>query len=87
MSFVHSEVGGTLQLGKIGTPDVITSTLHLGYNVKNPLDTYFYSKISTLTLGSIVKAFNIKIDLTQPLKDTGFPTGLAVSFTSNPAGT
>ena len=73
--------GGTMEFGKIGTPNVIRATIYVGFSV-NPVDSYFYAEVNPFTVQDLTKAFDVESkDIPQPILDTGFPKGVLVSFT------
>jgi len=41
---------------------------------------YVYAKFNKLSIGSILNAFEVDIELPEPLKDTGFPNGLVAGM-------
>ena len=64
----------------------IVSKASLGINMVKPMDTYFYAEISKFTIGAVVKAFGLDMQLPKALMETGFPDGVIVSFSASPKG-
>ena len=58
----------------------------MGVDAVNPTNNYFYAEVNKFTLGAVVDAFGLNIQLPKALMESGFPDGVIVSFTTNPKG-
>lgn len=85
-SFFNLELGGEVWFGVMGSGNEIKAKLFFGFDPVDPTGNYFYGKIEKLTVDDFIKAFNKTISLPGPVKDSGFPKGLVLAFTSNPDG-
>jgi len=63
---------------------VIVAKGYFGIDPANPLNNYMYAEIGNLTMGKIAEAFELNVtNMSAPLKESGFPNGLTVSYTSS----
>ena len=76
------EFGGKAEIGLLDNRRAvpINTTLYFGLDRISVIENYFYGKISSLTIPSILKAFAFTSTLPKPLYEIGFPKGVNVSF-------
>ena len=80
------EFTGQLNLGKVGSGAEIKSKIAVGYDPVNPMNIYFYSELSSFSIGALCKAFGFNTNFPKPVAETGFPEGVLIGFTPNPKG-
>ncbi len=73
------QLGGEIGLG-YNTSSQITAQGYIGINNQKPKENYYYANFSKVTVGSILKAFNINVRIPEPLAISGFPTGFLLSY-------
>ena len=74
-------LGGEVHIGyrKCGTP--LSATGFVGIDVVTPTNNYYYVNIKgSATVGTLLKAFCLKIHVPAPLAKSGFPHGFISSF-------
>ena len=76
------EIGGKMKIGFINKRRAKPFELqvYLGLDRDNPMNNYFFGKMSALTVPAILRAFAINPRLPSFARRIGFPKGLTVSF-------
>ena len=72
--------GAEIYLGYRSSGHQIHAKGYFGVNLINPLENYYYVNFNRITMGSLLKAFNIRWRLPRPLAQSGFPHGFLNSF-------
>lgn len=81
------ELTGKMTFGKLDAKGPkLVSDVSIGFSASNPQDNFFYAPLSKITIGSLVEAFDITVELPEVLVNTLFPEGLIVGFSTNPKG-
>ena len=84
---LYIALGGTLKFGKIGTRNVISVSIGGSFHVTDPAQNYFFAQLNTVTVESVMKAFDINVPkLPKVVNSTGFPEGLFLSYAVDPRG-
>ena len=77
------ELGGEVHIGNPDRPErQLKAKAYVGVDSTNPQNNYFYASINGVTLEKVLYAFGIDVNLIAPLKNTGFPKGLEVSYSA-----
>ena len=83
-SLFTKEFGAEVWIGKIkdGTNDhAIKVAGYFGVDPNRPRDNYIYASISSFTLDSVFKAFELGTpDMPKFVRETGFPEGITVAY-------
>ena len=74
--------GAKIHLGYPNSGHQIQAAGYMGVNIIYPIANYYYVKFTRVTMGSLLKAFNIRFTLPKPLADSGFPEGFLSSFSA-----
>ena len=72
--------GAEIHLGYPNSGNQLKAKGYMGVSIINPLENYYYVKFTKITMGSLLKAFNIHFSLPKPLAQSGFPKGFLSSF-------
>ncbi|XP_065839900.1 uncharacterized protein [Oscarella lobularis] len=77
------ELGGEVHIGNVDRPErQLKAKAYVGVDMTNPQNNYFYASINGVTLEKVLHAFGIDVNLISPLRNTGFPKGLEVSYSA-----
>ena len=72
--------GAEIHLGYKSTGHQIQAKGYVGVTIISPAENYYYVKFNSITLGSLLKAFKISLNIPKPLAQSGFPHGFLSSF-------
>lgn len=71
--------GGALEIGHLGTRDVIRASAYIGVDAIEPRNNYFYASINKFTVQSLCNAFQVNVNLPRAVGESGFPEGVLAS--------
>lgn len=72
--------GAEIYLGYKSTGHQINAKGYIGVSIIDVLENYYYVKFSSVTMGSLLKAFKINKSIPRPIAVSGFPNGFLSSF-------
>ena len=73
--------GGEVRLGDTSCGRQVSAQGFVGVDPLSPQENYYYVNIpGEFTIGSILKAFCVNVNLPKPVEDSGFPRGFLSSF-------
>ena len=73
--------GGEVRLGDLSCGNQIKAQGFIGVDPLSPQENYYYVNIpGKFTIGSILQAFCLSVNLPKPVADSGFPRGFLSSF-------
>ena len=73
--------GGEVRLGDLSCGNQIKAQGFIGVDPLSPQENYYYVNIpGKFTIGSILRAFCLSVNLPKPIADSGFPRGFLSSY-------
>ena len=73
-------VGGEIRIGKLNSGKEVIAAVYVGINTINLNKNYYYGSIQHASIGNILDAFGVSVNLPKVLSESGFPDGLESSF-------